>query len=431
MSLSAVALAVASIPMFAAFEAHVINVTARIENALTVDTTPIEYGTVFPQEKLDKFVYVRLSGSFIEEPRVDDIDYVIKQKPKCGKPVPGTNPVEYSDYQPTIGHNPQTGAFICPDGFVPLPLLCPYLSKHEVTTDGRVEENDGRGLPAFHGEIDHWGLDSTNANKVTGHLAKSQEDTADQWKIDLRTPCFEGQCAQDWEQFVRGENPDADPAKYVQPSSRQHQIFGCDLWLEVFGISLPGLGCTTVDLMLVLDRSGSIDDTELGQLKTAAKAFVDAVHPSGTGTHVGQSSFATTGTLDRHLTGDGTAVKAAIDALVNAGFTNLKEGIELATGEVDNGHEHERPATPDFMVIITDGRPNRPNGNEALDKTAAEAAADAAKAAGVEIYVVGVGSDVDADFLRNDIASGADHYFSAADFASLEAELAKLAECPA
>jgi len=427
-SLSAVAVAVASIPLFAAFEAHVINVTAKIENALTVDTTPIQYGTVFPQEKLDKFVIVALSQSFRDEGRVDDIDYVIRQKPKCGHVVPGTNPVEYSDFKPTVGED-ASGNFLCPEGYAQLPLLCPYLSKHEVTTDGIVQENDSKGINAFHGDVDHWGLDTTIATQVKGHLAKSQQDFDDRWDIDLKAPCFAGQCAQDWADFVHAANPDAtNTDKYIQPKSREHQIFGCDLWLEVFGVSLPGLGCKTLDMMLVIDRSGSIDSTELGQLKTAGKAFVDAVSPSTAGTHVGQSSFATTGTLDLHLNDTPATIKAAIDALVSGGFTNLKEGIEKATGELDSADPHERPAIPDVMVIMTDGNPNQPP-DDANARATGKAAADAAKAAGIEIFVVGIGADVDATYLKT-IASGADHYFSAADFASLQAELAKLAECP-
>ena len=54
----------AVIPMFAAFEAHVINVTARIENALSVNTDPISFGTVFPQEELDRLIRLSLSKSF-------------------------------------------------------------------------------------------------------------------------------------------------------------------------------------------------------------------------------------------------------------------------------------------------------------------------------------------------------------------------------
>ena len=82
LGVSAFALAVASVPMFAAFEAHVINVTARIENALSVNTEPIHYGTVFPQEQLDKFVKLELSRSFLAEPDANDVKYFIRQKPK-------------------------------------------------------------------------------------------------------------------------------------------------------------------------------------------------------------------------------------------------------------------------------------------------------------------------------------------------------------
>ncbi|TSC82177.1 MAG: Ig-like, group 2, partial [Parcubacteria group bacterium Gr01-1014_20] len=79
----AVAIALVGASMFAAFEAHVVNVTARIENALSVPTTRITFGTVFPQEHLNKPLQVSLSQSFLDEDRVDDIEYFIRQKPKC------------------------------------------------------------------------------------------------------------------------------------------------------------------------------------------------------------------------------------------------------------------------------------------------------------------------------------------------------------
>ncbi|MDD5110271.1 MAG: VWA domain-containing protein [Patescibacteria group bacterium] len=423
--LSAVALAVATVPMFAAFEAHIINVTAKIENALTVDTTPIQYGTVFPQEKLDKFVTVALSQSFRDTTRVDDIDYAIRQKPKCGKVVADTNPVEYSDFKPS-GENVE-GEFICPEGYVQLPVLCPYLSKHEVTPDGTASENDSVGITAFHGSTTDWTLSSTLGTEVTGHLAKSQQDVDDQWKIDLRVPCFAGECAQDWAQFVRTEsgNPNIDPNAYVQPKDNEHKLFGCDLWVEVFGVSLPGLGCKgKIDLELVLDRSGSIG-SDITLLKTAANAFVTTLAPSADGTHIGESSFADTGTLDQVLTGNETDVHTAINALVSSGTTNLKEGIDLAAGDIAaNG----RPTIPDYMVIITDGQPNQPP-DDANARAVALASATAAKAAGIQIFVVGVGSQVNPTYLKT-IASGDDHYYQASDYASLDNILKQLTECP-
>ena len=70
--------------MFAAFEAHVINVTATIENALYVHPESRNFGTIFPQEYKEMGIFVTFSQSFSAEnqTRVDDVDYVIKQKPK-------------------------------------------------------------------------------------------------------------------------------------------------------------------------------------------------------------------------------------------------------------------------------------------------------------------------------------------------------------
>lgn len=412
-----------------AFEAHVINVTAKIENALFVPTQELEFGTVFPQEAFDKTFDVRLSDSFQEEGRVDDIEYVLRQKPKCADDP--DNPKEFSQV------TEEGGVFKCknPDHEM-LPLLCPYLSKSEITQDGQETENDGEPIKAFHGLPGDWTLATTLANQVKGKLIKSAQDISDTWNIDLKVPCFGNHCAQDWEEFVLGINASSTPADYVQPIENNHKVFGCDLWLEVFGVSLPPtIGCEEkADVMLVLDRSGSIDDPEEATLKTAAKAFVDALAPSADTAHLGQSSFGTTGSLDVHLTEVGATVKAAIDALTtpDESFTNLKEGIELAKGELDNpgdGHDRADGDSPDFMVIITDGAPNRPV--PATAEADAKAAADAAKAAGVTIFVVGVGTTADtALFLKDDIASSAAHYFDAADFGALEAILKALVDCP-
>src|SRR3989338_7739963 len=62
----ALAISLATVPMFAAFEAHVINVTAQIENALNVPLKALDFGTVFPQEKLDLSFDVSLSDAFIQ-----------------------------------------------------------------------------------------------------------------------------------------------------------------------------------------------------------------------------------------------------------------------------------------------------------------------------------------------------------------------------
>ncbi len=188
--------------------------------------------------------------------------------------------------------------------------------------------------------------------------------------------------------------------------------------------------CSQADVMLVLDRSGSINSTELGQLKTAAKDFVDALGLTPAGIHAGQSSFATTGSLDHHLLANAVTLKAAIDALVSGGFTNLKEGIDLAKTEFDNpgdGHDRADLSSPDKMIIITDGHPNKPFPSSTADDVA-KTSADSARAAGIEVFVVGVGSDVNTAYLQT-VADDASHYFSVADYSALETTLQKLDLC--
>lgn len=80
-------------------------------------------------------------------------------------------------------------------------------------------------------------MDDTLLTQVSGYLAKSDQDIEDVWNIDLRTPCFEGMCAQDWASFVLQNNSKADPSMYTLPTDLEHELFGCDLWIEVTGIS--------------------------------------------------------------------------------------------------------------------------------------------------------------------------------------------------
>lgn len=450
----ALAAVVIALPMFAAFEAHVVNVTARIENALRVPIEYLEFGTVFPQEHLAKPLDINLSQSFIDEDRVDDVEYFIRQKPKCaitrengtvydntvvdGAHIytgtghikfgddPSTQVVEPSDHM-YIDCGPAPRDLAQGETWGVLPNLCPYLSKHsEIVSTEPLTYEDGV-LASFH---QPWTITGTNItwNDVPGHLAKSNNDVTDNWLIDLAVPCFTKHCAQDWETFVAGINPLANPADYVQPIANEHKVFGCDLWVEVGGISLPGLGCKDkVDVMIVMDNSGSISPADFLTMQNAAKAFVNALLLSPDGPHSGKVSFASGATLDQPLTDDATAVNTAIDIAQSGGSTNLSAGIDV--GQTELAGPNGRADAPNVMIILTDGAPNigSPDG-----PTAATASATAAKGAGTEIFAVGIGTSLaTSDYLHDNIVSDIEdqHYFDAADFDDLQAILEDLVTC--
>ena len=547
---------VASIPMLGAFESHVINVIAGIENALTVSSSHIDFGTVYPQMEVDKQFTVRLSDTFLNDQNVNAVDYIIRQKPKCAITLSDGKEI---DLQFTAtGHividsqgNARVECGAVPrelkvgEKWEPLPLLCRYLSKHKQVSE--APENDTE-LPSFHdiGYVDNKGTpnDATDDTwvwtEVGGKLIKADSDTSDTWVLDLKTPCFNNQCAQDWANFVHRINVNADPGAFIQPNENEKKIFGCDVSIEItrvgvneqpktfcgdgikqtpnemgtkgpqndgneacdgsdgvtqgftctnncelkkipeclegatqacntglLGICLSGTQtCTSesvwgacvqtnqpkaeicannldddcdglidsadpdcnictgnTDLMLVLDRSNSIDAGELVLLKTAAHSFVSSLNPAVSGNHIGQTNFSTYGHFDLHLTGNKTLIDGAIDSLVSGALTNLMEGITYASLELANTNiTYERPDVPDFMIIITDGNPNRPI-NSTTARAQAKAAADQAKASGITIYAVGVGTDVDANYLKNDIATDAAHYYPVANYTGLEAVL--------
>lgn len=184
------------------------------------------------------------------------------------------------------------------------------------------------------------------------------------------------------------------------------------------------------DVMLVLDRSGSINSTELTDLKNAATAFVTALSPSVAGAHVGEVSFSTNATLDVHLTDNAATVNAAINGLVAGGFTNLYQGLLFSGTELSNpgdGHDRPEPGSPDHLVVITDGNPNRPQ-PEATARAQALVQATALKAGGATIYVVGVGSDVDSVYLTTIASPG--QYYSSANYTDLATALAAIGTCP-
>lgn len=221
-------LVIAGAAAFSAFEAHVVNVTATIQNATDINTSALTFGTVFPQEILHQPVTLSLSSSFTGSGALG-VDYVIKQKPKCQLNTEVAHDTGLPQYA-TVTEN-ASGVFRCADDrYHMMPLLCPYLSKtSDVNTDHSV--------PAFHGPttLAAWTDAVASSTAAVGHLTQNNPSTT--WDIDLHVPCFQGECAQDWASYVHTANINAEPNAYMADINNKGEQMGCDLWYELTSVN--------------------------------------------------------------------------------------------------------------------------------------------------------------------------------------------------
>ena len=214
-----------------AFEAHIINVTAHIEEGINVSPTPISFGTVFPQEFLTKDYDIALSDSFLNNPDVDNIKYVIEQRLKpCPLKSDGTpeDPTCVPDTASETPDNPTGWHFLS---------LCPFLSKINTEADGTSAQND-ISHPSYYTDNPPSGPSEndtcqTSSTQAVGILSKSATDTLDTWIIDLKVPPIQGFVGQDW--------PDSCVASAFIVNTNE-ATYGCDLWVKTTEVnSAPGI----------------------------------------------------------------------------------------------------------------------------------------------------------------------------------------------
>ena len=188
----------------------------------------------------------------------------------------------------------------------------------------------------------------------------------------------------------------------------------------------PDIVSNPTDIVMVLDRSGSMTGLPLADMKLGAKTFIDIIDEAtdsskdgqiGSGSRMGVVSFSNTAVADTQLTTSVDALKTAVDNLVAGGNTNHADAFSKAIQLFDPASANAK-----VMVMFTDG-------NTTTGAPPAPVAA-AARAQGIIIYCIGlIGSDgLDISAL-NDWATDPDasHVAVTPDTADLEALFAELA----
>lgn len=203
---------------------------------------------------------------------------------------------------------------------------------------------------------------------------------------------------------------------------------GCDGSLRVILAltAAPDIISNPTDIVLVLDRSGSMAGMPLESMKEGAKTFIDIIEEAtdgvadgqiGSGSRIGIVSFAETAAVDAQLITSVDTLKDAVDSLSAGGSTNHADAFTKATELFTPPSGNAR-----VMVMFTDG-------NTTTGAPPAPVAA-AARAQGIIIYCIGlVGTDgVDVNTL-NEWATDPDatHVAVTPDAADLEALFAQLA----
>lgn len=180
-------------------------------------------------------------------------------------------------------------------------------------------------------------------------------------------------------------------------------------------------GVSPSDAMLVIDKSGSMNDqagtsgTKLSNAKTAASNFVDILSAQSSNA-IGLATFDNTGYLNSQLTNNYSSVKTQINAINAGSGTCVECGIVKANQEIT---ARKRSGFKNVVVLLTDGRANRIVGssNEVPVATAEQKALAAATTGhttnNTVFFTIGLGKDVNSDFLTQLAEdSGGQYYYS-------------------
>jgi Mg-chelatase subunit ChlD len=162
--------------------------------------------------------------------------------------------------------------------------------------------------------------------------------------------------------------------------------------IEVEGVASKIGGVRYLDMMFVMDTSGSLRKTDPRDYRSlGAIGLIEGLSPRSD-IKVGIVSFDGSGDLAQPLTSDREQAIQALRDLPRSGSTNIAAGILSALEELDT---HGRPGSSRVIMLFTDGQSSRQK---------AHAAAIKAHAHGVTLQTLLLGSDKKGGEILDEIA---------------------------
>ena len=178
----------------------------------------------------------------------------------------------------------------------------------------------------------------------------------------------------------------------IQSPSAGHTVEGTTTHVDVEGIASAFGGVRYLDIMFVMDTSGSLRRSDPSDFRAqGAIGLVKNLSPKSD-IKIGVASFSRKSVIAQPLTSDRDAVVDTLAALPRNGSTNIAGGITSALAELErNG----RPGATQIIMLFTDGMSSK---NKAY-----EAAVEATKK-GITIQSLMLGSDKTGSKIMDTIA---------------------------
>ena len=152
-----------------------------------------------------------------------------------------------------------------------------------------------------------------------------------------------------------------------------------------------------LDVIFVLDSSGSIGAGDFESVRMFTKDVVEQLDIGSDKTRVGLITFSTSATvqfsLDMYQT-NSSLLNAITSIPYDGGSTNTPDGLKTLIQQFDTAYG-ARPLSqgiPRFAIVVTDGQSNEGGGPNATI-----AAANSVHENNIATYAVGVGSSIDMD----------------------------------
>lgn len=262
---------------------------------------------------------------------------------------------------------------------------------YAASRDGEKSDTFREGFDGGIWQIDKQKFTMTQTSKVLGNQRRGiQGNFSIDWSSvtwsDLRKPLYSGIAAALYLQYVERMYATTIPTSINAQAKFWVDKFNGQLndFLSVRNLQEVSCDMKAVDLVFVVDESGSIGSSNFLRIKNFLSDLVDQLTISNTAFHVGLVKFSKTAKTEFELErySQKYYIKSAIKSMrYNEGGTRIAAGIR--TGSTLFARSSRKNASK-VMILVTDGRSS--------DKTETAREAQRAKAEGVTIFVIGIGN---------------------------------------